>query len=63
MTEYTPGESDRWTWPDADDYTEGYDGECDVCRCDPCDCPCLYCGGEVWVFGIDGIGVPCPECG
>jgi hypothetical protein len=36
---------------------------CDVCHCDPCDCPCPYCGGEEWVFTADGIGVPCPECG
>jgi len=57
MTEYTPGE------PDADDFTEDHYGVCDVCHCDPCDCPCSYCGGEEWVFGSDGIGVPCPECG
>jgi hypothetical protein len=66
MTEYTPGEPDRWTWPDADDCyfdERDRDGVCDVCHCDPCDCPCAYCGGEEWVFGPDGIGIPCPECG
>lgn len=58
-------EPPTWTWPDAygDYFDEPPDGVCDVCHCDPCDCPCSYCGGEEWVFGADGIGVPCPECG
>ena len=66
MTEYTPGEPDRWTWPDADDdyfdAAEDPDGACDVCGCDPCECPCEECGGSGFVFGPDGIGIDCPEC-
>ena len=46
--EYTPGEPDTWTWPDA------YDVD------DPPE-PCPHCGGTGWQDCGD-VSIECPEC-